>query len=37
MSKLDPEEKELLESLERGEWRSVDNLEAEKKRYESGT
>lgn len=25
--KLDAEEKELLESLEQGEWKSVDNLE----------
>ncbi len=27
--KLDKEEKELLESLEEGEWQSVGNLEAE--------
>ena len=34
MSKLSREERELLESLERGEWRSVPNLEAEKKRFQ---
>lgn len=28
--KLDSEEQELLESVERGEWESVDNLEKEK-------
>ncbi|NNM58314.1 MAG: hypothetical protein HKM04_00655, partial [Legionellales bacterium] len=28
-AKLDPEEQELLESVERGEWKSVDNLEEE--------
>src|ERR1700722_9470193 len=27
--KLDPEEKELLESVERGEWKTVDNAEEE--------
>ena len=27
--KLDEEEQELLESFERGEWKSVDNLEEE--------
>jgi len=27
--KLDPEEQALLESVERGEWKSVDNLEEE--------
>lgn len=27
--KLDQEEKELLESVERGEWKTVDNLEEE--------
>ncbi len=26
---LDPEEQELLDSVERGEWVSVDNLEEE--------
>jgi predicted DNA binding CopG/RHH family protein len=34
MTNLESEEKELLESIERGEWRSIDNLEAEKKRYQ---
>ena len=33
LDKLDPEEQELLASIERDEWRSVDNLEAEKQRY----
>jgi len=28
--KLDAEEKELLESYERGEWKTVDNIEAER-------
>jgi len=32
--KLDKEEQKLLESVERGEWKSVKNLEAEKKRYQ---
>jgi len=27
--KLDPEEQELLESVERGEWKSVHNIEKE--------
>lgn len=27
--KLDPEEKELLESVERGEWKTVENFEEE--------
>lgn len=31
--KLDAEEKELLASLERGEWKPVANMEAEIKRY----
>ena len=30
---LDREEKELLESYERGEWKSVANVEAEAKRF----
>ncbi len=34
MSEIDQEEKELLESFERGEWVPVPNLEAEKKRYQ---
>ena len=29
MYKLDPEEQELLESLERGEWKSVPNVKQE--------
>jgi len=31
--KLDKEEQELLESIESGEWQSVDNLEDEIKKY----
>ncbi|MFI5348893.1 MAG: antitoxin [Elusimicrobiota bacterium] len=31
--KLDAEEKELLRSLDRGEWRPVKNMHAEMKRY----
>lgn len=27
--KLDPEEQDLLESVERGEWKTVDNVEEE--------
>lgn len=27
--KLDPEEQEILDSVERGEWKSVENLEEE--------
>ncbi len=30
----DEEEREMLESFERGEWRSVPNLDAELKRYQ---
>ena len=30
--KLDPEEKKILESIERGEWRSVSNLKKEMER-----
>jgi predicted DNA binding CopG/RHH family protein len=33
MSKLDQEEKELLESSERDEWQSVSNLESESDWY----
>jgi predicted DNA binding CopG/RHH family protein len=33
--KLDPNEKELLDSVEKGEWQSVGGLAKEKKRYES--
>lgn len=32
--KLDKEEQDLVDSFERGEWRSVPNLEKEKKRYQ---
>ncbi len=32
---LTSEEQEILESVERGEWRSVPNLEQEIKRYQS--
>jgi predicted DNA binding CopG/RHH family protein len=32
--KLDKEEQDLVDSFERGEWRSVPNFEEEKKRYE---
>ena len=32
---LDEEERELEESFERGEWRSVKNLDAEIERYQS--
>ena len=35
MSKLDREEKKLLESFERDEWRSLRNFESEKERYMS--
>jgi predicted DNA binding CopG/RHH family protein len=31
--KLDPGEKELLDSVEKGEWRSVRGLQQERKRY----
>lgn len=31
--KLDAEERELLRSLDNGEWKPVDNHEAERKRY----
>jgi predicted DNA binding CopG/RHH family protein len=33
--KLDPLEKEILESFEKDEWRSVGGLEEEKKRYQN--
>jgi predicted DNA binding CopG/RHH family protein len=33
MSKLNQEERELLTSVERGEWRSVKNVEKERARY----
>ena len=31
--KLDPSEKEILDSVEKGEWRSVRGLNQERKRY----
>jgi predicted DNA binding CopG/RHH family protein len=34
MIKLDKEEREILKSVESGEWRSIPNLEKEKKRYQ---
>ena len=33
MTKLDPKERELLDSVDRGEWRSVRGLKGERKRY----
>jgi predicted DNA binding CopG/RHH family protein len=33
MTKLDPEEKELLESYDRDEWQSVSDLESESERF----
>ena len=33
MAKLDAKEKELLDSVERGEWRSVRGLKGERRRY----
>ena len=33
--KLDKEEKELLESYERGEWKSVKNLKEEQRKLDS--
>jgi predicted DNA binding CopG/RHH family protein len=33
MKRLDPEEKELLESYERDEWQSVPDLESKSDRY----
>ena len=34
MTKLSQEEKEILESVERGEWKSVDNLSEEISTYQ---
>jgi len=34
MTKLEPKERELLDSVERGEWRSVRRLKSEQKRYQ---
>ena len=33
--KLDKEEQEILDSIERGEWKSVKNFKKEKKRFEA--
>jgi predicted DNA binding CopG/RHH family protein len=33
MARQDPEEKELIETFERGEWRSIDSLPQEFERY----
>lgn len=33
MTKLDSKEKELLDSVEKGEWRSVRGLKGERRRY----
>ena len=33
MAKLDSKERELLDSVERGEWRSVRGLKGERKRF----
>ena len=33
MNKLDPDEKEILESYDRDEWQPVSNLESESERY----
>ncbi len=35
MNSLNPEEKELLESVEKKEWESVENLSQEMKRYQT--
>jgi hypothetical protein len=35
MNSLNPEEKELLESVEKGEWESVENISQEIKRYQN--
>lgn len=34
MPRLEKEEKELLESVEAGEWKSVDSKDSELKRYQ---
>ena len=31
--KLDPREKEIADSVDRGEWRSISGIKAERKRY----
>lgn len=34
MAKLDRKEKDILESVDRGEWKSVAGLKSERKRYQ---
>lgn len=34
MSKLEPKERELLESVERGEWKSIRAVKGDRRRYE---
>lgn len=34
MARLDREDKEILESVEEGEWESIPRLESEKKRFQ---
>ena len=34
MTKLEKEEKELLESIDKGEWKSIRRVKSEKKRYQ---
>ncbi len=35
MAKLDRKDKDILESVERGEWKSVRRLESERRRYQT--
>lgn len=35
LNAIDPEEQDILDSVERGEWQSVSNVEEEIKRYQS--
>ena len=35
MNSLNPEEKELLASVEKGEWESIENISQEIKRYQN--
>lgn len=35
MAKMTPEEKEILESYEKGEWESVPDIQKERKRFRS--
>ncbi|MEK6537178.1 MAG: antitoxin [Actinomycetota bacterium] len=34
MAKMTPKEKDMVKSVERGEWRSVDRLDSERKRFQ---